>query len=59
VVLISSELQELLEGSDRIVVLKDGAVLGVLVGEQVTEKHLMNMLATTTSGPADATEQEQ
>ncbi len=46
VVLISSELQELLDGSDRIVVLKDGAVVGLLEGDEVTEDHLMTMLAT-------------
>jgi monosaccharide-transporting ATPase len=46
VVLISSELEELLEGSDRIVVLKEGAVLGLLEDAEVTEDRLMDMLST-------------
>ncbi len=46
VLLISSELEELIEGSDRIVVLKDGAVVGHLEGDDVTEDRLMHALAT-------------
>ncbi len=46
VVLISSELEELLEGSDRVLVLKEGTVLGMLSGDAVTEDNLMSMLAT-------------
>ncbi|MDQ6936235.1 MAG: sugar ABC transporter ATP-binding protein [Actinomycetota bacterium] len=45
VVLISSELEELIEGSDRIVVLRDGAVAGELTGAQVSEAALMDVLA--------------
>jgi ribose transport system ATP-binding protein len=45
VVLISSELEELLEGSDRVVVLKDGAVVGTLERGEVDEGALMRMLA--------------
>ena len=45
VVLISSELEELLEGSDRIVVLREGAVVGVLEDHDVTEDNLMGILA--------------
>lgn len=48
VVLISSELDELLEGSDRIVVLKDGSVVGALDGDDVSEAQLMSMLAGAT-----------
>jgi monosaccharide-transporting ATPase len=50
VLLISSELDELLEGSDRIVVLKDGRVVGELTGDDVTERSLMAALA---EGPSD------
>ncbi|MGI8414684.1 MAG: sugar ABC transporter ATP-binding protein [Nakamurella sp.] len=50
VLLISSELEGLVEGSDRIVVLKDGVVLGELNGDAVTEGSLMDMLAT---GPSE------
>ena len=50
VVLISSELEELIEGSDRVLVLKEGRVVGRLDGDQVTEPALLAALA---SGPAD------
>lgn len=54
VVLISSELEEVIEGSDRVVVLKDGHVVGELTGDDVTESALMNALAAapSTDGPA-------
>lgn len=46
VVLISSDLEELIEGSDRVVVLRDGAVVEELVGADVTEDQLMRAIAT-------------
>jgi ribose transport system ATP-binding protein len=49
VLLISSEIEELLEGSDRVVVLKDGQVVGELAGADLAEDTLMNTLA---AGPA-------
>jgi galactofuranose transport system ATP-binding protein len=45
VILISSELEEITEGSDRVVALRDGAVVGVLSGEEITEGKLMGVLA--------------
>ena len=45
VLLISSDLEELIEGSDRVVVLKDGAVVGELSGDDVTEDNLMRAIA--------------
>jgi monosaccharide-transporting ATPase len=53
VVLISSELEELIEGSDRVVVLKDGRVVSELRGEAVSESALMEALAATPSGDGD------
>ena len=47
VVLISSELEELVEGSDRILVLKDGRVVGRLDGAEVTEQGLLAALAAS------------
>src|SRR5205807_5583290 len=41
VLLISSELEELIEGSDRVVVLREGSVVAELSGADVTERHLM------------------
>jgi monosaccharide-transporting ATPase len=55
VLLISSELDELIEGSDRVVVLRDGHVITELTGADVTEEALMHALAADTpagTGPA-------
>jgi ribose transport system ATP-binding protein len=49
VVMISSELEEVVEGSDRVVVLRDGAVAGTLTGEEINED---NLLATLAEGGA-------
>jgi galactofuranose transport system ATP-binding protein len=45
IILISSEVEEITEGSDRVVVLRDGAVVGLLSEEEITEGNLMAMLA--------------
>ena len=45
VLLISSELEEVLEGADSIVVLREGAVVEVLTGDDVAEEPLMAALA--------------
>ncbi|GGV64512.1 sugar ABC transporter ATP-binding protein [Streptomyces longisporoflavus] len=47
VLLISSDMEELIEGSDRVVVLKDGTVIEELTGSKVTEDALMRAIATT------------
>jgi ribose transport system ATP-binding protein len=49
VVLISSELEELIEGSNRVVVLKDGRKVGELTGDEVSEDALMQSLAMQSS----------
>ncbi|MEU1329281.1 sugar ABC transporter ATP-binding protein [Streptomyces sp. NPDC005865] len=46
VLLISSDMEELIEGSDRVVVLKDGAVVEELTGTDVTEDRLLRAIAT-------------
>jgi galactofuranose transport system ATP-binding protein len=45
VILISSELEEMTEGSDRVVALREGTVVGSLSEEEITEGNLMEMLA--------------
>ncbi|MEU4223030.1 sugar ABC transporter ATP-binding protein [Nonomuraea sp. NPDC026600] len=45
VLLISSDLEELVEGADRILVLREGAVVGELTGDQVTEERIMATIA--------------
>ncbi|WP_435239409.1 sugar ABC transporter ATP-binding protein [Streptomyces sp. YPW6] len=57
VLLISSDIEELIEGADRIVVLRGGAVAGELAGDEVDESRLLEVLADHTPGtvPADRT----
>jgi ribose transport system ATP-binding protein len=50
VLLISSEMEELIDGADRVVVLREGAVVGELAGDQVTEG---NVLAAIAKGGSD------
>ncbi|MEU9445174.1 sugar ABC transporter ATP-binding protein [Streptomyces sp. NPDC048304] len=54
VLLISSDLEELIEGSDRVVVLKDGHVVGHLAEGEVTEEGLLGTLATASEEAARA-----
>jgi monosaccharide-transporting ATPase len=56
VVMISSELEEVVEGSDRVVVLRNGTVAGILSGEEINEDNLLATLAegeTKDERPAD------
>ncbi|MDT5032339.1 MAG: galactofuranose transport system ATP-binding protein [Actinoplanes sp.] len=46
VVLVSSDAEELIEGSDRVVVLRDGVVVGILIDDQVTTEALLETIAT-------------
>lgn len=55
VVLISSEMDELVEGADRVVVLRDGAVTRELSGEQRTSAALLAALAGDPERPVDET----
>jgi len=45
VVLISSELEELVEGASRVFVLRDGAVVGSLAGDAISEHRIMTTIA--------------
>ena len=56
VVLISSELEEVVEGSDTVLVLRDGAALGSLFGDEISEDAIMNMIAGAAAEAAEATE---
>lgn len=47
VILISSELQDVVEGSDRVLVLKDGAVVGALSNSMISESEIMDLIAHT------------
>ncbi|MFB7497917.1 sugar ABC transporter ATP-binding protein [Streptomyces sp. NPDC056161] len=50
VLLISSDTEELVEGSDRVVVLKDGRVVDELTGGAVTEDALLRAVAAAPDG---------
>jgi ribose transport system ATP-binding protein len=50
----SSELEELIEGSDRVVVMRDGRTVTELEGEGITEDAIMDAMAEGAAG-ADAT----
>jgi galactofuranose transport system ATP-binding protein len=57
VLLISSELEEIIADSDRVVTLRDGRSVAELTGKQITEDALMQAMATgsaTDDGVADA-----
>jgi ribose transport system ATP-binding protein len=53
VLFVSSELDEVLQLADRVLVLRDGAVRGELVAERRTEEDIM-MLATGAAGATEA-----
>lgn len=54
VLLISSETEELIDGSDRIVVLKEGRVVDVLSGDRLSEDELIVAIAGVEAAPLDA-----
>ncbi|MFI7127144.1 ATP-binding cassette domain-containing protein [Nonomuraea sp. NPDC050153] len=58
VLLISSDLEELVEGADRILVLREGAVVGELAGDEVTEERIMATIAEQTAGDQTFADQE-
>ncbi len=45
VILISSELEDVIEGSNRIFVLKEGAVVGELRGDDISEESVIDLIA--------------
>ena len=51
--LISSETEELVDESDRIVVLKEGQIVAVLDGDEVTEHDLVKAIAAIPAREAD------
>ena len=44
IVMVSSEVEEVVEGSARVIVLRDGSVETELIGDEVTEHHLLSAL---------------
>ncbi|MFB7339075.1 sugar ABC transporter ATP-binding protein [Streptomyces hydrogenans] len=54
VLLISSDIEELVEGADRIVVLRNGGTVDELVGEKVSEGDLLAALADHAPPAGDA-----
>ncbi|MEU9358555.1 sugar ABC transporter ATP-binding protein [Streptomyces sp. NPDC048301] len=58
VLLISSDIEELIEGADRIVVLRGGAVAGELSGDDVAEDRLLEVLADHAPEAAPASQED-
>lgn len=58
VLLISSDVEELIEGADRIVVLRSGTPAGELSGDAVTDPALLEVLADSAPTPSPAEEAE-
>jgi galactofuranose transport system ATP-binding protein len=56
VLMISSELEELVEGADRIFVLRDGVCVAQLVGQEITRDQIVTAMAHGESSPAQASE---
>ncbi|MYR13050.1 sugar ABC transporter ATP-binding protein, partial [Streptomyces sp. SID724] len=55
VLLISSDIEELIEGADRVVVLRGGALAGELAGDEVDESRLLAVLADHTTDTVNRT----
>ncbi len=53
VLLVSSDIEELVEGADRIVVLRGGSVAGELVGDDVGDSRLLEVLADHSPVPGE------
>jgi ribose transport system ATP-binding protein len=45
ILMISSELEEVIEGSDRVVVMKDGRTLGAFSHEEASEDRIMTAIS--------------
>jgi monosaccharide-transporting ATPase len=56
VILISSDLEEVVEGSDRLVVLRDGVVIGELTGSDVNEDMVVALLARASAAEPSLTD---
>ncbi|WP_438354867.1 sugar ABC transporter ATP-binding protein [Microbacterium sp. CJ88] len=54
IMLVSSEVEEVVEGAARVIVLRDGSVETQLLGDDVDEEHLLAALAGDSSLDADA-----
>ncbi|MDQ1593386.1 MAG: galactofuranose transport system ATP-binding protein [Pyrinomonadaceae bacterium] len=54
VLMISSELEELVEGSSRVVVMRDGQRVGELRGDDISQANIIRAMAEGTTGEATA-----
>ena len=54
IVFISSELDEVVRDSQRVVVLRDRAMVGRLAGDEISEQAILRMIARHEDGAADA-----
>jgi galactofuranose transport system ATP-binding protein len=59
VLMISSELEELVEGSSRVIVVRDGERVAELKGEQISQQSIIHAMAEGSAAPARTTDQER
>jgi galactofuranose transport system ATP-binding protein len=59
ILLISSEFDELIHNSDRIVVLREGRKVGELTGEERTQENIMKVIAENGKSPDENREVDQ
>jgi monosaccharide-transporting ATPase len=58
VLLISSDMEELIDGADRLVVLRDGAMVGELTGDEVNEGSVLAAIAAVATRAHDVVKPE-
>ncbi len=51
VLLISSDLEEVVEGSETLVILRDGSVVGLLRGDDATAERVVELIAAAAASP--------
>jgi galactofuranose transport system ATP-binding protein len=58
VLMISSELEELVEGSSRVIVVRDGERVAELKGKEISQQSIIHAMAEGSAAPAQTTDQE-
>ncbi|HVG20911.1 MAG TPA: sugar ABC transporter ATP-binding protein [Blastocatellia bacterium] len=59
VLMISSELEELVEGSSRVIVVRDGERVRELKGDEISQDSIIRAMAEGSAAPPQTTRQEQ
>lgn len=57
VLYISSEIEELIRGCDRIIVLKDGRTVAELIGEEISESNLLRAVVNEAPNTSESNQE--